>query len=236
MDLSSKAFNFSNSDLIRQSCIFCGSPGNPGLCICGPCLKELPYVQNSCKKCGNPTPEPQNQCGQCVADQPPYERTITILHYQNPVDYLIQRMKYHNQLEIADLLGKLMVIKLSSLDYKLPEQIIPVPLHMSRLQQRGFNQAVEIARPISKALKIPINLTNCIRTRQTQPQFELSLAERKSNLKNAFEIVHQIKAKHVAVLDDVMTTGSTVIELTEALLNAGVEKVDIWACSRAPLN
>lgn len=167
---------------------------------------------------------------------PQNNRAISLLHYHAPVDHLIQKMKYHNQLEIADLLGKLLVEKLLSMDYQLPQQIIPVPLHVSRLQQRGYNQAVEIARPVSRALKIPLNLTNCIRTRLTEPQIELSHAERKNNLKNAFDVIHQIPAKHVAIIDDVMTTGSTLNELTNALLKSGIEKVDIWTCSRATLN
>lgn len=236
MDISSKFFVHSKSDLLQQSCILCGSDSAKGLCLCQPCLDELPYIEHACKKCGVPTVEETIHCGACITEMPQNHQTISVLHYHSPVDHLIQKMKYHNQLEIADLLGKLLVRKLLSLDYELPEQIIPVPLHISRLQQRGYNQAVEIARPVSKALNIPLNLTNCIRTRLTEPQVDLSHAERQKNLKNAFDIIHQIGARHVAIIDDVMTTGSTLNELTATLLKSGIEKVDIWTCSRATLS
>jgi len=180
--------------------------------------------------------ETTSHCGRCIAEMPQNNLAVSVLHYESPVDHLIKKMKYHNQLEIAELLGKLLVEKLHSSKVELPEQIIPVPLHKTRLEQRGYNQAIEIARTVSKALKIPMNLTNCIRARLTEPQFELSHAERKNNLKNAFDVIHQIPAKHVAIIDDIMTTGSTLNELTSALLKSGIEKVDIWTCSRATLN
>ena len=219
-----------------QRCLLCGDTSSSGLCLCNPCLEELPFIEHACQKCGLPTVEDTPLCGYCLIETPHNHRAVSILHYKAPVDYLIKKLKYHNQLEVADLLGSLLVAKLKHLDWPLPEQIIPVPLHINRLQQRGYNQAVEIARTVSKSLNVPVNLTNCIRTRVTVPQIELSFEDRKNNLENAFEVVHQIPAKHVAIIDDVMTTGSTLNALTDALLQSGIQKVDIWACSRATLN
>jgi len=125
-----------------------------------------------------------------------------------------------------------MAEKLSAISDK-PEQIIPVPLHAQRYHRRGFNQAIEIARPIARMLDIPLNLTCCRRTRNTAPQAQLSAKERKSNLKNAFSIVKAPAVNHVALLDDVVTTGSTVDELARALRKAGIERIDVWACARA---
>ncbi|MDX1810425.1 MAG: ComF family protein [Gammaproteobacteria bacterium] len=204
--------------------------------MCHSCLQDLPFIEYSCHKCGLPTQEDTTFCGHCLTHPPKNNLAVSIFHYRDPVDHLIQKMKYHNQLEIADLMGALLVHKLEMLKHPLPQEIVPVPLHFSRLEQRGYNQAVEIGRAVSKQLKIPLNLTGCIRGRATQPQFELTEDERRKNLKGAFEVVHQSPAKHVAIIDDVMTTGSTLNELTQTLLDSGVEKVDIWTCSRATLD
>lgn len=234
---SNKFFGLSKVGITQPDCLLCGSPGEKQSCLCKHCLDDLPYIDNACSSCGIPLKESHaDQCGTCINNPPQNTLAVSVLHYLSPVDYLIQKMKYHNQLEIADLMANLLVNKLKTTNVDLPELIIPVPLHISRLQQRGYNQAVEIARPVSKALKIPLNLTNCIRKRLTEPQFELRHDQRQSNLKGAFEIVHQISAQHVAVIDDVMTTGSTLNELTKTLKNSGINRVDIWTCSRATLN
>ena len=216
--------------------MLCGSESSRGYCLCDPCLAELPHIEHARSQCGNPTIEPQAQCGQCISESPENHMAVSILHYQSPVDYLIQNMKYNNQLEIADLLGKLLVNRLKTMEYQLPETIIPVPLHIGRLQQRGYNQAVEIARPVSKALKIPLDLTSCIRSRLTEPQVDLSHTERRNNLKNAFEVVHQIKAKHVAIIDDVMTSGSTLNACSKTLIEVGAKAVFGLTVARAVLN
>jgi ComF family protein len=113
-----------------------------------------------------------------------------------------------------------------------PDCIIPVPLHPLRLKQRGFNQALEIARPIAKKLKIPIDTTHCLRIVATLPQAAISATARKHNIKNAFIVNPLLKAKHVAIVDDVLTTGSTVTELAQRLKKSGVQKIDIWCCAR----
>lgn len=145
-------------------------------------------------------------------------------------------MKYHRQLTVADLFGSLLANKIQHNDAALPELIIPIPLHPQRLQQRGYNQAIEISRPLSKRLNIPLDIKCAKRQRNTTPQFDLPPEQRNKNLRNAFEIIHPIQAKHVAVVDDVMTTGSTVSSFSQALLDAGVTRVDIWACARATTN
>ncbi len=114
-----------------------------------------------------------------------------------------------------------------------PQLIVPVPLHPTRFQQRGFNQAIEIARPISKNLGIPIAPKLCVRSRETPAQSGLSARQRAINIKHAFEIGQAVEVDHVAILDDVVTTGATVTELSRVLRNAGIKKIEIWACARA---
>ena len=226
-------FANSLSNSTKQSCVLCGESGHKDLCLCQNCLNELPFIEDSCFSCGIPLAAESKYCGACVSTPTPNIACVSLLLYQEPVDYLIKHMKYHNQLAIAELMGKLLASKIAKSDQPLPEQIIPVPLHFSRLQQRGYNQAVEIARSISRAFNIPINLTACSRKRNTTPQFDLPSNLRADNLHDAFEVLNAIPAKHVAIIDDVMTTGSTVWELSHALLDSGVERVDIWTCARA---
>ena len=114
-----------------------------------------------------------------------------------------------------------------------PDLILPVPLHKSRYRQRGFNQAIEIGRTVAGKLQIPLDLTSCKRHRDTPHQSQLSAKKRRKNLKNAFSVIKPIHARHIAILDDVMTTGSTAHELAYVLKKAGVSRVDVWVCARA---
>ena len=114
----------------------------------------------------------------------------------------------------------------------LPECIIPVPLHPQRLRVRGFNQALELARIIAKQLNIPLNYSLCQRDKSTPFQSGLSAKQRKQNLKNAFIVTKPHAYKHVAIFDDVVTTGTTVNELAKQLKNSGVETIEVWAIAR----
>ena len=218
---------------IQQACILCGDGGHKNLCLCQACLSELPFIEHGCQTCGLPLPQNINRCGACISIPPPNTSCTSLLHYQEPVDYLIKHMKYHNQLSIAALLGNLLADKIKKTKQPLPQQLIPVPLHFSRLQQRGYNQATEIARAISSVLNIPVNIKGYTRQRNTEPQFDLPPNQRAGNMHQAFQSTQQTQTKHVAIIDDVMTTGSTVWEFSQTIIDSGVERVDIWACARA---
>ena len=125
-----------------------------------------------------------------------------------------------------------MADKLATLDPK-PKLLISIPLHIHRYRQRRFNQATEIARPISRQLGIPLNLNACVRVRNTTPQFDLPAKQRKKNLRKAFEMKNAISADHVAIIDDVVTTGTTVNEVAKLMRQSGVRKIDIWSFARA---
>jgi len=125
-----------------------------------------------------------------------------------------------------------MAEKLAALKEK-PQAIVPVPLHPGRYRQRGFNQAIEIARTLSRRLDIPLDLHGCRRVRATAAQAKLSAEERRKNLRKAFSVRMPDERRHVAILDDVITTGATARELAGALRRAGVARVDVWACARA---
>jgi ComF family protein len=219
--------------LFPASCVLCGKPGDDGRELCAECLVDLPYNPHACQRCAIPLPGPFALCGQCQTTTPPYDAAISIFRYDYPLDHLIQRLKFNAKLHLATLLGELMAEHLHHAAGTLPELLIPVPLHTARLRERGFNQALELARPIARALQRPLDYRSCVRLRATQAQSLLPAKEKRANVKNAFGVVRPIEARHVAIIDDVMTTGHTVQELAGIVRKAGVERIDVWVLARA---
>jgi ComF family protein len=222
------------SYLIPHICVLCRMPSNRNKDLCLACEKELPYFINGCKICGTKlADEIELICGKCLGEPPPFATTIGLLRYETPVDHLIAGLKFRDKLLYADLLGKMLAERLQKIyTANKPEIIIPVPLHKERLRERGFNQAYELARPIAKKFKIPIDLKSCLRIKHTTAQSLIHADERHRNIKNAFKIIKPVTYKHVAILDDVVTTGSTVRELSMVLCKAGVETIDVWCVAK----
>lgn len=165
----------------------------------------------------------------------PIDHVHALFHYTTPISDLIWKLKFQGDLSIAKLFAHYWIDYLETY-YKpstLPDLLLPVPLHFTRLKQRGFNQALEIARPIGKYFDIPIDTRSCIKIKNTAPQSSLSAEKRKDNVKNAFGLSYSIHAKHIAIVDDVVTTGNTASEIAQLLKIAGVTKVDLWCCARA---
>jgi ComF family protein len=171
-------------------------------------------------------------CGRCLSLRPAFDETYAPFIHQGAIRHLITSLKFKADYKNARLLGMLLAEHLDK-TAKRPDCILPVPLHKARYRQRGFNQAIEIARTVSRELQIPLDLNSCLRHRNTPHQTALSAKKRWKNLKNAFSIIKPVSAQHIAILDDVMTTGSTVHELAALLKKAGVSKVDVWVCARA---
>ena len=146
---------------------------------------------------------------------------------------LVAGLKFHDRLAGGRLLGELLARHLLVRGGPLPELILPIPLHPRRLRQRGFNQALELALPLGRRLGVPLDRHSCRRNRATQPQTELDLKQRRRNLRNAFALAGPLPARHIALVDDVVTTGSTSNELARLLKRAGAERVEVWAAARA---
>ena len=144
-------------------------------------------------------------------------------------------MKFNGKLSIARTLGYLLADALLRKATRLPECIVPVPLHSTRLAQRGYNPAIEIARPLAGMLELPLEKQICKRIKPTKTQTRLSAVERKQNMRNAFIAKGKIKYRHIAIIDDVMTTGATTEALAKTLLDAGATKIDVWSSARALL-
>lgn len=228
-----------------RRCILCRqtrpSETNSALDLCLNCQKDLLLIKSSCFQCGIPLPhtKPEQLCGQCLQHKTSFDHTISIYHYQNPLVWLIQEMKFHRQPAIAHLLGQLMAKQLRDLlplnSSSLPEVVIPVPLYYKREHQRGFNQSEELAKRISNTINRPIDNQYIERHSPGQQQSGLNAKQRRKNVKGIFTIKNkkQKRYKHVAIVDDVMSTGSTVDEIAKTLKKSGVEKVDIWILARA---
>jgi ComF family protein len=226
--------------LLPYTCVFCSAPGCDQQDLCQPCHDELPWLKHACPQCAQPyaTHQTTHQiCGNCLKDAPAYDSTLATFIYQNPVAHLIGGLKFHSQLVYARLLSKLLLTRLEQYycAKKKPDIIIPMPLHKTRLQERGFNQAVELARPLAKAWKIPLSLHDCQRIRATSAQIELPAEQRRKNVKNAFQIRENFHADHVAIVDDVITTGSTVQELSLQLRRQGVKKIEVWSSAKTTI-
>lgn len=169
-------------------------------------------------------------CGSCQRKPPPLEHCHALLAYEPLVGSLIHALKFGQQLHIARSLGKLMAANAPPTE---AQALLPVPLHTDRLRQRGYNQALELARPLAKKTGLPLVVDAVVRQNATAAQAELSAEQRRKNLRKAFAVKHPLPWNHVVLVDDVMTTGSTLFELAETLKKAGVQRVDAWLCARA---
>ncbi len=220
--------------LLPYTCILCGSASQQDLDLCCDCEADLPLIENACQQCAIPLDAEQDLlCAQCQNKPPAFHRSFALFHYNPPIDGFIMDLKFHHKLLYAHILGKLLLKKINNCDK--PEYIIPVPLHPKRLRQRGFNQALEIAKPIANALQIPIETQSIKRIENTDSQSQIDASKRQKNLKNAFEVVEPIQARHVAIVDDVVTTGSTVNALATKLVEQGVKQIDVWCSARTSL-
>jgi ComF family protein len=221
--------------LFPARCILCGNKGVENRDLCAACYVELPRNSPRCYRCASDFDAPHSQtriCPKCFADAPAFDETLAPFVHHRAIRYLIIQLKFHHHYPSARLLGGLLAdyVKQTA---ELPDCIIPVPLHKNRYRERGFNQSIEIARVVAKNLSVPLDLKSCQRQRDTAHQVGLSGEERNDNMKNAFSVAPHFRARHVALVDDVMTTGSTVHELAAALKKAGCHRVQVWVCSKA---
>lgn len=223
--------------LYPPTCVLCGAPGQGELDLCVGCLADLPVSPNCCIRCALPLPAelPSDaRCGQCQRRPPPYAVCRTAFRYEEPLPALVGGLKFSSRLNLSRLLGQCLAIALRERGAEMPELILPVPLHAKRLRERGYNQALEIARTLGRELSIPVDSRSCTRVLVTPPQTGLERKERRRNVRGAFRVRNPLDVTHVTIVDDVVTTGSTVAELTRVLKKAGVGRVDVWAVARTP--
>ena len=169
-------------------------------------------------------------CAGCLNWRSAVDESCIPFTYSYPIDRLIRALKFHADLVAAHDLAQLLLEQL--VGKPMPECVVPVPLHPRRLIERGYNQALELARPLALQLELPLDCFSCQRVRHAPPQTELDAKARRRNVRRAFAVRQRLHWRHVAILDDVVTTGSTVEELAKALKRAGARRIQVWAVAR----
>ena len=229
------------SDIIQYSllpptCILCGNKGMGRMDLCQPCNDALIKIGSHCYCCAKQFSNDSSHlllCGDCQKNLPEFDKTYTPYTHQGAIRYLINHCKFNGAYKHSRLLGLLLAHHLSNQADTLPELIIPVPLHPKRYRQRGFNQTLEVGKIIARELSIPIDNSCCLHIKDTPHQVSLTAKQRRKNIKNSFQMKKTPQARHIAILDDVMTTGATANELAKTLKSSGVSQVDVWVCARA---
>jgi ComF family protein len=227
--------------LFPKYCPFCQSTIGLNAHYCIECEESIPWLTDACQQCAYPLPKNPDSlliCGECLTKTPAFDLTIAAIHYHPIIQHMVVSFKFSHAFYYTEFFSSLMTHtirqKISKKQLDLPEYIIPMPLHKKRLRKRGFNQSLEIAKYFSKALACPIDHALVKRNRSTKPQVGLSKSERQKNLKHAFS-VNPNDYSHIAIFDDVMTTGASANALAKALKDSGIKRVDVWCLARATL-
>jgi ComF family protein len=227
--------------LLPPRCLLCRGPGElPGRDLCGPCEADLPWLPAPCTRCGLPGPPgldvaPGDGCGQCRDRLQPHRACHAPFLYDFPLTDLLPSLKYRGALANARVLGTLLgesIVRAGR--HAQVDVVVPLPLHRSRLVERGFNQSDELARYAAEVTGVGLDRQALRRVRATGPQVGLPREERARNVRGAFVAERsRVAGRNVALLDDVVTTGATAAEAAGAVLAAGAATVEVWCVARA---
>jgi ComF family protein len=217
--------------LLPQACALCAA-GSGDSILCAPCMNALPPLPVACPSCARPS-SGGAVCGACLRKPPPYATTLAACSYAYPLDRLVQALKYSRQLALAQPLGDALAAAAMRAPrwYVRPGVLVALPLAAARQRERGFNQAIEIARVVARRTGIPL-VHGVVRSSHGPPQATLPWKHRRRNVRSAFACVRSFSGLHVALVDDVMTTGATLEAAAGALLKAGAARVDAWVVAR----
>ena len=223
-------------------------PPPPSLCavchawgsqrVCADCLARFAPPTPRCQRCALDVPATVTLCGSCLADPPPFVRSVAALAYSHPWDGLITHFKFHAALDLAPLLAARLLEAVQCSDVPHPSLLLPVPLSPQRLRERGYNQAWELARRLGRALHCPADARLLLRVKDSPHQLAFPRAQRAANVRGGFAVEplrrSELRERHIALVDDVMTTGATAAEATRVLLQAGAASVQVWVVGRTP--
>ena len=224
--------------LLPAQCALCA--GSCRGVVCPPCQQQyLEQTRRRCRQCANPLADVAVLCGRCLRRPPAYDATWTATDYAAPVDQLLLQLKFGARLALAPLFAQLLVAAVRrDSGWDAPQVLCPVPLGPARLVERGYNQALEIARPLARQLDIALQPRLAVRVRETRAQSGVAPRERRANLAQAFMVAPQhatqVAGRHIGIVDDVMSSGHTVHALAAALKRAGARKVTVLVAARTP--
>ncbi|MGF6093754.1 ComF family protein [Pseudomonas sp. 18175] len=224
----------------EQSCLICDEATDSRDCVCNVCETELPWLREHCEVCALPLPMDGLICGQCLKQPPAFKHVITPWTYSFPVDSLISRFKHQARWPFGQLLARLLghhvQHRFDNTGLARPDCLLPVPMARQRLRERGYNQAVMLARWLSEHLGIVVEEHLLLRPHETVAQQALDAKTRKRNLLSAFALAPdaRVQGRHFALVDDVLTTGATAHSLARLLINAGARQVDVYCLARTP--
>jgi ComF family protein len=206
--------------------------------ICASCLDRFAAPLSRCRRCALPLVATASICGSCLTTAPPFDAAIAAVDYRAPWDRLVSAFKFHGQLDLAAVLADLVVGAERRRAAPRPSLVLPVPLAAARWRERGYNQAWELARRVARRLGIVAEPDLLLRVRETAHQLELPLSARADNVRGAFAVEprrrDELRGRHVAIVDDVMTTASTAAEIAGVVRQAGAATVEIWVLARTP--
>lgn len=223
----------------KQSCLLCDESTDAPYPVCTACETELPWLGDQCQQCALPLAMSGLSCAQCTLHLPAFDEVLAPWLYEFPVDSLITRFKHQGNWPmgrlLAQLLGQFLQHRFDE-GLSRPDFLLPVPLASKRLRQRGYNQAGMLADWLGTQLQLFVESRLVTRPLETPTQQGLDAKARKRNLRGAFAVVDEekIKDKHVALVDDVLTTGSTADAIARLLIKAGARRVDVYCLARTP--
>ncbi|MCV6604186.1 MAG: phosphoribosyltransferase family protein [Porticoccaceae bacterium] len=221
--------------LAPNQCLLCRCPLSNPLPLCMPCQKELPWLGSHCQHCALPLYSDDKHCGECLAKPPPWRQCIAAFEYLPPVKQLISHYKQSANLAagrvLANLLAKAVAL---NAEPPLPQLLLPVPMHWRGQLKRGFNQSYDLARMVAAQLGIAVSYRHLKKRHHTEAQHHLLRQQRQRNLRGQFSVTRPVAGQRIALVDDVVTTGSTARAIAALLQKEGAAQVDIWCVARTP--
>ena len=207
--------------------------------VCADCRQRFAPIVPRCRHCALQVPAGIETCGECLASPPPFDAAFARVDYAYPWDRLIPAFKFHAALDLAPLVVEAMVeAGVDGAAETRESLVVPVPLSDVRLRERGFNQAWELGRRLAPRIGGRAEPSLLLRLRDTPHQIALPPGERAGNVRGAFAIEprrrSEIRGRTVALVDDVMTTGSTAAEIAHVLRHAGAARIEVWVVARTP--
>lgn len=206
--------------------------------VCAACVARFATAQPRCERCALGVPPGVAICGACLANPPPFERALAAVDYAFPWDGLITRFKFHAALDMVPALAQRLVDAAQKSEMPVPTLMLPVPLSVERLRERGCNQAWELVKQLGRHLRCRTDAALLLRVRDTPHQLARPLDERAANVRAAFAVeprrVAELRGQTVTLVDDVMTTGATAGEISRVMLQAGAARVHVWVVARTP--